>query len=109
MFGKITKQQVHHHFNRAKDFLGNAYHQSKKFLGDIDSGVRTFKNIYSIVAPVLDSYGLKASNNEHIQKALNSYDSIRSNITSKHDKVVNDISNVKNNLAKKNINFDFLK
>lgn len=107
MFGKITKQQVHHHFNRAKDFLGNAYNQSKKFLGDIDSGVKTFKNIYSIVAPVLDSYGLKASNNQHIQKALNGYDSIRSNVISKHNKVVNDISHVKNNLAKKNINFDF--
>ena len=40
MFGKITKQQVSHHFNRAKDFLGKAYNQTKNFLGDVDSGVK---------------------------------------------------------------------
>ena len=34
MFGKITKQQVAHHFNKAKDFLGNAYHQTRNFLGE---------------------------------------------------------------------------
>jgi hypothetical protein len=55
MFGKVTKQQVHHQLNRAKDFLGKAYHQTKSFLGNIDDGVRTFKNIYGVVAPVLDS------------------------------------------------------
>ena len=35
MFGKITRQHVKHHFNRAKDFLGNAYHQSRKVLGNM--------------------------------------------------------------------------
>ena len=107
MFGKITRHQVNHHFNRAKDFLGNAYHHSKRVLGDIDSGVKTFKNIYSIVAPVLDSYGLKASASPHIEKALNGYDSIRNNIVEKHDRVVNDINKVKGHLAKKNINLNF--
>ena len=43
MFGKITKQQVHHHVNRAKDFLGKAYTNAKNFLGDVDNGVKTFK------------------------------------------------------------------
>jgi hypothetical protein len=59
MFGKITKQQVAHHFNRAKDFLGNAYNQTRSFLGDVDAGVRTFKQIYGAVAPVLESYGVR--------------------------------------------------
>ena len=40
MFGKITKQQVHHHFNRAKDFLGKAYNNTKICLGDVDNGVK---------------------------------------------------------------------
>jgi hypothetical protein len=107
MFGKITKQQVSHHFNRAKDFLGKAYNQTKNFLGDVDSGVKTFKNIYSVVAPVLDSYGLNASKNTHVMKALSGYDDIRNNIIEKHDRVVNDVKKVKNNLVKKNINLDF--
>ena len=33
MFGKITKQQVAHHSNKAKDFLGNAYNQTRSFWG----------------------------------------------------------------------------
>jgi len=107
MFGKITKQQGNHHFNRAKDFLGNAYNKTKNFLSDIDHGVKTFKSIYNVVAPVLDSYGLNASKNNHVMKALTGYDNIRNNIIEKHDRVINDAQKVKNNLAKKNINFNF--
>ena len=108
MFGKVTKQQVHHHFNRAKDFLGKAYHQTKSFLGNIDDGVRTFKNIYGVVAPVLDSYGLNTGKNSHVMKALSGYDNIRNNVIENHDRVVNDINKVKKNLSKKNINLDLL-
>ena len=75
-------------------------------MGDVDSGVKTFKNIYSVVAPVLDSYGLNASENTHVMKALSGYDDIRNNIIEKHDRVVNDVKKVKNNLVK-NINLDF--
>lgn len=107
MFGKITRQQVNHHFNRAKDFLGNAYHRSRKVLGSIDSGIQTARNIYSVVAPVLDAYGVKASNNPHITKALNSYDTIRNNIVEKHDRVANDLGRVRDSLAKKKINLNF--
>ena len=52
MFGKIAKQQVTHHFNKAKDFLGNAYNQKRNFLGTMDAGVRTFKHVYGALAPV---------------------------------------------------------
>ena len=107
MFGKVTKQQVHHHFNRRKDFLGKAYQPTRNFLGDIDDGVRTFKNIYSAVAPVLDSYGLNAGKNSHIMKALSGYDTIRNNVVEKHERVVNDINKVKKNQSKKNITLDF--
>jgi len=42
MLGKISRRDVAHHFNRAKNFLGNAYHHTRSFLGDVDHGVRTF-------------------------------------------------------------------
>ena len=108
MLGKISKRQVNHHFNRVKDFIGNAYNHSKQFLGDIDTGVKTFKNIYSIVAPVLDSYGVNASGNNYINKALTRYDSIRNNVVQNHDRVIHDINTVKNNLAKKHIDFELI-
>jgi len=106
MFGKITRRDVAHHFNKATSFLGNSYHHTKNCLGDVDHGVRTLKHIYGAVAPVLESYGVNPAN-KHVMKALNGYDTIRSNVMEHHDRIINDVNNVKNNLVKKKVNFDF--
>ena len=106
MFGKISRRDVAHHFNKAKNFLGNAYHHTRNCLGDVDHGVRTFKHIYGAIAPVLDSYGVNPAN-QHVMKAFNGYAIIRSNVMDQHDRVINDVNNVRNNLVKKNVNFDF--
>ena len=106
MFGKISRRDVAHHFHRAKNFLGNAYRHTRNFLGDVDHGVRTFKHIYGAIAPVLESYGVNPAN-KHVMKALTGYDNIRNNVLEHHDRVVNDVNNIKNNLVKKNVNFDF--
>ena len=106
MFGKITKQQVSNHFNKAKDFLGNAYNQTRNFLGNLDHGVRTFKQIYGVIAPVLESYGLNPAN-KTTMKALTGYDTIKGHVMEGHDRVINDVNNIKNTLAKKNVKFDF--
>ena len=106
MFGKITKQQVAHHFSEAKDFLGNAYNQTRNFLGNVDAGVRTCKQIYGAVAPVSESSGVEAEN-KHVMKALRGYDAIGGHVMEGHDRVVNDVNNVKNHLAQKNVRFDF--
>jgi len=55
----------------------------------------------------LDSYGLNASKNNHVMKALTGYDNIRNNMIEKHDKVVDDVNKVKHGLSKKNINLGF--
>ena len=94
MFGKITKRDVYHHFSKAKECLGNAYNHTKNFLGDVDQGVRTFKEIYGAVAPVLESYGIKPDN-KHVIKALSGYDNIRNSVMENHDRVINDIHKVK--------------
>ena len=106
MFGKITRHHVQHHFNKAKEFIGNAYHHTKNFLGDIDSGVRTFKHVYGALAPVLESYGVN-SGNRHVMKALTGYDNVRNQVMEGHDRVMNDYNNVKDTLAKTKVNFDF--
>jgi len=40
-------------------------------------------------------------------KALIRYDTIKSHVLENHDRVINDVNNVKNNLAKKSVKFDF--
>ena len=93
MFGKITRRDVAHDFNKAKNFLGNAYHHTRNFLGDVDNGVR-------------ESYGVNPAN-KHVMKALSGYDTIRNNVMEHHDRVINDVNNVRNNLVKKKVDFDF--
>ena len=105
MFGKISKHQVVYHFNKAKSFIGHAYHHTKNFLKDIDSGVRTFKHVYGALAPVLESYGINT--NKPVMKALTGYDRIRGQVMEGHDRVMNDVNKVKDNLHNKKVNFDF--
>ena len=106
MLGKNSKHQIHHHFNKAKDFLGHAYKNTKNFLNNVDSGVKAFKSIYGALSPVLDTYGINQGN-KHVMKALTGYDTIKSHVLENHDRVINDVNNVKNNLAKKSVKFDF--
>ena len=106
MFGKITKQQVSHHFNKAKDFLGHAYNQTRNFLGNLDHGVRTFKQVYGAIAPVLESYGVNPGN-KTMMKALTGYDTIKGHVMVGHDRVMNDVNTIRNTLAKKNVKFYF--
>ena len=97
MLGKITKHQVAHHFNKAKNCLGNAYNNTRRSLGDVDQGVRTFKQIYGALAPVLESYGVNTGS-KHVVKALSCYENIRHTVMENHDQVVNDINSVKHKL-----------
>ena len=106
MFGKIAKQQVHHHFNKANDFLGNAYNKTKSFLGTVDSGINNIKTIYIVVSPIMESYGVNPAN-KSVMKALTEYDTIKSHVMENHDRVFNDINRVRSDLGKKNIKFDF--
>ena len=106
MFWKITKQQVAHHFNKAKDCLGNACKQTRNFLGNLDHGFRTFKQVYGAIAPALESYGVNPGN-KTTMKAWTGYDTIRGHVMEGHDRVVNEVNNIKNTLAKENLKFDF--
>ena len=93
MFGKLNRQTIHHHFNKAKNFLGNAYHQTKGFLNDVHHGVNTVKNIYQEVKPYIEKYGGKYIHNKleyNENKALTGYDSIGSKV----GEFDNDISNL---------------
>ena len=54
----------------------------------------------------MESDGVKAGN-KHVMKALPGYDTIRGHVLEGHDRVVDDVNNVKNHLAQKNVRFDF--
>ena len=68
--------------------------------------MRTFKHVYGALAPVLESYGVSPGN-KHVMKALTGYDTIKGQVMEGHDRVMNDVNNVKGRLAQKNVRFDF--
>ena len=46
---KFKKQNFNHIMNNVKSHVRHGYHHTKNFLGQLDNGVRTAKQIYSVV------------------------------------------------------------
>ena len=93
---KLTKRNVIHGLNRAKNFVCNAYHTTKNFLGNIDNAVRLLKAVYGALSPMVASYG-GAGVTKNIMKTLSGYDNIQHQVMN----VDNDIDAVRNMQAKK--------
>ena len=82
MFGKITKQHVAHSFHKAKNCLGHAYNQTKGFLNHVDHGVKTFKQIYDGVSPLVSKYANNHREKIHsnVNRAIGGYENIRNKV-----------------------------
>ena len=107
MFGsKLNAQSLRSMISNTKSHIGNAYGFTKNFLGNIDSTVRTMKDIYSIAQPVLeDVLGSKATatGNKYIQKGLSGYENIRSKVMDTDENVGKHYNTVVGGMQKKQI------
>ena len=52
---KLNMHNLRHTFGKAKSYIGNVYGKTKGMLGDLDSGVRAMKDVYSIASPAMGS------------------------------------------------------
>ena len=102
MLGKLNRSHFAHVDNTAKHHIGNAYNHTKKFLNNVDHGIRTAKTIYGVLAPYIDQYG-GSHINKHAVKAIGHYEDIRHKVMEGHDKASNEIYDIKNKLSKHNI------
>ena len=59
----FTKAHLVRHYHNAKNFLGKAYHTGKSILGHVDHGIRTAKEIYSVVDTTIAEYCVKYATN----------------------------------------------
>ena len=107
MFGsKLNAQSLRSMVSKTKTHLGNAYGFTKNFLGNIDSTVRTMKDIYSIASPVIDEVlGSKASaiGNKYIQKGLSGYEDIRNKVMDTDENIRKHYNTVVGGMQKKQI------
>ena len=98
--GKLTHRSLAHAVGKLKHRIGHAYHTTKNFLGQVDSGIQTAKKVYGVVAPVLDKYGGKDTN-KHVMKAIGGYESLRNKVMDTHDTIGNNVSQVVGQLKKR--------
>ena len=99
MFGQKFKQ----HMRNIKHHLGQTYHKTKHFLGQIDHGINVAKRVYSVVAPVIDhlSGGASQNANKHVMKAIGGYEQLRNKVMDTDATVHHNIQNVYSGLKKK--------
>jgi len=108
MFGtKFTRNSIRDVFNKTKNVIGNTYKQTKQIFGDIDTGIRAAKTIYSAAAPLIsDLLGTDFDNvNKHIIKGLSGYEDIRSKVMESDEQLKNNYNTVLGNLQKQKIKF----
>ena len=107
MFGsKLNTQTLRSMVSNTKSHIGNAYGFTKSFLGNIDSTVRTMKDIYSIASPVLDEVlGSSATTkgNKFIQKGLSGYEDIRNKVMDTDENIRKHYNTVVGGMQKKQI------
>ena len=58
--------------------LGHAYNQTKGFLNHVDHGVKTFKQIYDVVSPLVSKYANNHSEKIHnnVNRAIRGYENL---------------------------------
>lgn len=89
-----------------KDFMGKAYSTSQNVLSNVDSGIRTAKQVYSILAPTLqatlgeETFG-KA--NKYAMKGLSQYDTIRNQVIDSNENISHNYRKVVGELQKHKI------
>ena len=102
MLGKLNRSHNTYAYNTATYHIGNAYNHTKNLLHNVDSGIRTAKTVYSVLAPYIEQYG-GSHINKHAVKAIGHYEDIRHKVMEGHDKASNEIHDIKNTLSKHNI------
>ena len=80
---KFNRNTLSNVMKTTKNHIGQAYGFTKNILNNVDSGVRLFKNIYSIAQPVIqDVLGTDTAKtgNKFIKQGLSGYEKIRNKV-----------------------------
>ena len=80
---KFNRNTLSNVMKTTKNHIGQAYGFTKNILNNVDSGVRLFKNIYSIAQPVIqDVLGTDTAKtgNKFIKQGLSGYENIRNKV-----------------------------
>ena len=109
MFGvKLTRNSIREAVNKTKDVIGNTYRTTKQIFGDVDTGIRAAKTIYSVAAPLIsDLLGINyEQTNKHVMNALSGYENIRTKVMQTDEELQNNYNAILGGLQKQKIKFE---
>ena len=95
MFGRVRQHTLSHGFNRLKSHVAGVYSHGKHFASILDNAVQVGRRAYGVIRPLLEgtSAGNRLTNG--VNSALTSYDQVRGDVLSAHDKTHSIIGKLK--------------
>jgi hypothetical protein len=75
----MSSEALRRGFNNVKGGIIRGYHTTKNVLGTINNAVNVGKQIYGVLAPVIDQYG-GSQINQNIMKGIGNYEQVRHKI-----------------------------
>ena len=99
---KFNKQRLNHILSNVKSHLNTGYHNTKSFLNHVDSGVRTAKQLYTIIEPTVGACAGHHHKNihKHVMNGLSGYEKIKKAVVDHHDDAIHHVNSAGKKLVK---------
>ena len=95
MFGRVTQHTIAQSFGRLKSHVAGVYSHGKHFASFIDNAVQVGRRAYGVLRPMLEDTATGKRVAGGVNSALMSYDQLRGDVLSAHDKTHSVIGNLR--------------
>jgi hypothetical protein len=95
MFGRVTQHTLAQSFGRLKSHVAGVYSQVKHFASMLDNAVQVGRRAYGVLRPMLEDTATGKRVAGGVNNALMSYDQLRGDVLSVHDKTHSVIGNLR--------------
>ena len=86
MFGRVTQHTLEHGFGRLKSHVEGVYTHGKHFASMLDNAAQVGRRAYGVLRPMLEQTATGQRVTGGANNALMSYDQLRGDVLSAHDK-----------------------
>jgi hypothetical protein len=95
MFGRVTEHTLAQGFGRLKSNVAGLYSHGKHFASMLDNAVQVGRRAYGVLRPILEGSATGKRVTGGVNSARTSYDQLRGDILSAHDKTHSVIGNLR--------------
>ena len=95
MFGRVTQHTLAQGFGRLKSNVAGLYSHGKHFASMLDNAVQVGRRAYGVLRPMLEQSATGKRATGGVSNALMSYDQLRGDVLSAHDKTQSVIGNLR--------------